>query len=337
MLLSDRFKYVPFRNPIFMGNYKKKILRKFESIRDPLKKLDCIICSHHLFKKISEIDCLGVYYPTGICKNCGNVQQIEYYGEKDLHVLYSFFFRKIYHDDNIEKVFQTQKKRGFDIINFIGKERVNKIKTVLEIGAGPGGILKSFLEKGKEVTGMELYKKDVDYGLQQGVNIIYHGNIKTFDNNKKFDLIILSHFLEHIVDCKDFLAEVMQFLSENGMIYIEVPSLETVEQDQNSNYYNLMTYFKQIHVIHFCEHSFKNLLSSTGYKIIKFDNFIKGLVIPIYKYRKVAPHYQYSVDLLKRIEWKYEIFMAGQRHIIKKLKQYRLNGMEFLWSKNKTH
>ena len=44
------------------------------------------------------------------------------------------------------------------------------------------------------------------------------------------DLIILSHVLEHVYDIQDFMEKVKKKLTNNGLIYIEVPNADNYDK-----------------------------------------------------------------------------------------------------------
>jgi 2-polyprenyl-3-methyl-5-hydroxy-6-metoxy-1,4-benzoquinol methylase len=60
-----------------------------------------------------------------------------------------------------------------------------------------------------------------------GINV-RKGSIEQIKSNEKFDLIILSHVLEHLLNPSVFLKKIKSILSDNGILYIEVPSLEGI-------------------------------------------------------------------------------------------------------------
>jgi hypothetical protein len=83
MILSHRHIY--YNNlTIYKNNNKKKLIfKEIQNIKDTkyfeIKK--CIVCENKNFEIINEIDRYGFYYPTGICKNCGMIQQTKYYNQ----------------------------------------------------------------------------------------------------------------------------------------------------------------------------------------------------------------------------------------------------------------
>ena len=83
-MLSKRFKYVPYKHSIPLNAYAKEKMKEFEQSRGELEDLPCMVCSSTEFETVTETDKFGFYYPTGVCKKCGNVQQYEYYSYNDV-------------------------------------------------------------------------------------------------------------------------------------------------------------------------------------------------------------------------------------------------------------
>lgn len=90
---------------------------------------------------------------------------------------------------------------------------------ILDVGCGNGKKL-SYLQKNfklKRVVG-------IDKNLVKGDFEFVKGDIENFKINDKFDLIIMSHVLEHSKSPIGLLERCKDHLAEHGKIYIEVPN-----------------------------------------------------------------------------------------------------------------
>ena len=81
--------------------------------------------------------------------------------------------------------------------------------------------------------------------------------------------------MEHVQTPIEILKKVNSLLNEGGLVYIEVPSLESVNNGDYGG--DLNNYFHIAHVSHFTEKSIKNLFNNSGYEIVKFNNSIQLL------------------------------------------------------------
>ena len=78
------------------------------------------------------------------------------------------------------------------------------------------------------MLGIDLDQRYLDFGKENGLNLI-NSTIEGYESQQKYDLIVVCHVLEHLNNPIDFLVKLRSLLDENGSIYIEVPSLESVK------------------------------------------------------------------------------------------------------------
>lgn len=139
--------------------------------------------------------------------------------------------------------FHADRKKYFDIqiwnaekyvIPFIETEfKIKEGMRVLEIGAGEGGVLKGFVNRGCVGVGVELEEQRVVNGslwlkddIEQGklsffVKNIYDADIMELGG--KFDIIVLKDVIEHIHDQSKLISWLHSFLKPGGVIYFGFP------------------------------------------------------------------------------------------------------------------
>jgi SAM-dependent methyltransferase len=126
--------------------------------------------------------------------------------------------------------------------------------TAFQVGCSDGYTLSRFLEIGWQVDGIDpspaaARVAQEKYDLNPRV-----GFFEDFQSGKEYDLVLLTHILEHIYDPKSFLEKVVNLLDSSGRILIEIPVLEEPDQWPPG-------YFTFEHVNYFSETSLLNLLS----------------------------------------------------------------------------
>ncbi|MGY5148968.1 MAG: class I SAM-dependent methyltransferase [Candidatus Nitrosopumilus sp. bin_68KS] len=158
-------------------------------------------------------------------------------------------------------------------------------KTILDIGVGGGQAIYWFEKKGFEVTGIEPDSRNVELinkKLLRG-NVI-HSFIEDSNIDKTFDIVWMSHVLEHLVRPDIFLNNINRNLEKNGIFFIEVPGCDHEFTLQAS-------IFKNPHIHHFTKKSLLKLVKR-NFNIIACDCFrpatkIEGLI------QKIFSPYQY--------------------------------------------
>tara|TARA_Y100000590_G_scaffold274281_1_gene307986 strand:- start:30490 stop:31335 length:846 start_codon:yes stop_codon:yes gene_type:complete len=151
----------------------------------------------------------------------------------DLKINYFNFFenKKLYDELMGEVLF------GFNEINdFISN---NKIKSILEVGSGPG-ILLCELKKiypNIKMTGLEpltsgysRYKNIISQVKEKGKNInelnFVNNKLEDFNTKEKFDLIFSINVLEHVSDWERYIENTKNLLNENGLNVILCPNYD---------------------------------------------------------------------------------------------------------------
>ncbi|MDC0576765.1 class I SAM-dependent methyltransferase [Gammaproteobacteria bacterium] len=327
-LLDSRYSYSSTRNIVQMSSEslaaRDAFISKYSGI-DAMKPQSCYVCSNEKMRVISEIDRYGFYYPTAVCDRCGNVQQSEYYTEDVLTDFYSNSYRKIYGNTEPQELFEAQRKgKGIDIFKFVSS--VCKPRSVLEVGCGAGGILSIFQKNGSEVTGLDFDEDYLSVARQNGIKAVT-GSLDQLSSNDKYDLIILSHVLEHITEPAIFLGKLIEHLEDDGVIYIEVPSLNNVSEGGGGYRYDLLRYWQNAHTMHFTVKTLNLLCKKVGLVNIKQTNFIhscwnKAVLAKEITSKDMADTLSDTLKLLSKIEIRRKGFRAkliGFRHVVLRL------------------
>lgn len=276
MILSERHKYFEKKLPL-VNKVKKQIYKEINKINNSKDFVgtSCVICKSNKFEIINEIDRYGFFYPTGICVICGMIQQSSYYTNNFLEKFYSKYYNLFYaHFKNPEERFNSQYIGAKKSYQFVKKYIDHKKTKILEIGCGAGGILKYYQDKGYYVQGLDYDNRQLNYGISKGLNLINNNNY--YNVTEKFDLIILSHVLEHMSEPEKEIDKIKKYLSVNGIIYIEVPSIHSIK---NLNYnYNIKNFFHIAHFLHFSKKTFINFMKINNLKTLKINDEIQSIV-----------------------------------------------------------
>ncbi|MCI8646733.1 MAG: class I SAM-dependent methyltransferase [Firmicutes bacterium] len=86
-----------------------------------------------------------------------------------------------------------------------------------------------------------------------------------------FDMVILNHALEHILDVDSTMNNISRVLKDEGYLFIEVPDVEGYA-DGAAAPFNFLTYE---HVLHMSMNDMKNLAGEYGYEILDKGRYYK--------------------------------------------------------------
>ena len=291
------------KSKIKLNKIQKTNFEKIDNITktSDFHEFKCIVCNLVDFEIICEIDRHGFYYPTGICKNCGMIQQSKYYSDGFLKKFYSEYYNNFYSQFlGPKQRFDAQYNYAHKSFDFIKGFFSQKNFSVLEVGCGAGGILKYYEENGCIVKGIDYDQNQLNYGRNQGLSL---ENKIEFLDKKKYDLVILSHVLEHLVYPNKEIKEIKKYLKINGLLYIAIPSIHSIK---NTNYnFDMSRFFHIAHFSHFSLTSFKNFMNKNGLKIKKINNEIQAVLeIDESKndIKKITSSYDADIKELRDIE-----------------------------------
>ena len=139
----------------------------------------------------------------------------------------------------------------------------NKNAMVIDVGAGNGGLLLALKELGyKNLTALDPSEKCVEHirksGIRAEVGSVFQHQVKD-----KFDLVILSHVMEHLVDVDKAMSALVSMTGDAGVIYVEVPDASMYGENDVVPFY----FFDTEHINHFDEVSLINLGFSHGLQV----------------------------------------------------------------------
>jgi len=238
--------------------------------------------------------------------------------------------------------FHKDKSRYFQMQYEVTKEYVipflenhidlDKSLNVLEIGCAEAGVLKAFLERGHNCTGIELYESRIKLAEKFLAKEVAENRINFICKNifdidpandlpEKFDLILLKDVIEHIHDQTKFMEELNGFLKPTGKVFFGFPPWQMPFGGHQQickgkvlsklPYYHLLPQGIYKSILKMGNEPDKVIddlleIKETGISIERFEGILKRegytthnkklfLINPIYKYKfNLAPRDQFS-------------------------------------------
>src|SRR5215510_13569957 len=81
-----------------------------------------------------------------------------------------------------------------------------------------------------------------------------------------FDVVAMSHVLEHVVDPREALARVHAALNDDGLLYLAVPDMDSVQFRILGKRWNVVSPI--VHVQYFTEASLRRAVDESGFEVI---------------------------------------------------------------------
>lgn len=217
-----------------------------------MKKVDCYLCGakEHLilFQQKGRDPYFEIIFGHEekndlfwqICKKCGFVYRSPSLSKEELAILYNHYENDVLKDTDPDEYFNKivtlpeNESENFQKIKWlrIGLQRKHEdffsSASVLDVGCGGGTLLYTLKERLKP---KKLYGVELNSVYAKLANRRTDANIKQTDYRaglfkKKFELVICTKVLEHIIDPLKFLSQIEQDMDDNGFLFLEVPDIQ---------------------------------------------------------------------------------------------------------------
>ena len=111
---------------------------------------------------------------------------------------------------------------------------------ILDVGGGSGGLFfwKDYLlpnRKDLKMSVVDMQKGEFFHKYEKHAILNLDTDELPFEK-ESFDCVILSHLIEHVKDWKLLLQKINKVLKPNGVVYIETPSMHTVNLPSKKHY-----------------------------------------------------------------------------------------------------
>jgi len=188
----------------------------------------------------------------GFCNNCTFLFCLNPLDEESMKKYYEKNFQLRSTDIDVVEEFVHASQSKFINVHFPLKN-----KNVLEVGANTGKLLNHL----KKLHSCQTYFDELNLDAVNILeNIQGHKSKKALGKNKKFDVIIMRHVLEHIVYPIQYLLKIQKDLSDDGVIFIEVPDFTFLDNHNDTLLFEHVNYFSQL--------TLSRVLDSAGFIVI---------------------------------------------------------------------
>lgn len=146
--------------------------------------------------------------------------------------------------------------------------------SVIDLGCHAGHITSVLAKKVKKVVGIDYDKSAIEFAKKtyhQHNLLFINDEISHYlnENNEKFDVLILSHIIEHIENPLDLISKCKPFVR---FMYIEVPDFDKTYLNHYRQDLNLSLIYTDIdHISEFDRIEIKELINKSGFKLIESE------------------------------------------------------------------
>ncbi len=160
--------------------------------------------------------------------------------------------------------------------------------SVLDIGCGSGYLVGMLSKQGYLAMGLDMVPTNIKYAKHHFKGCFMIGGVSTLIKfNLKFDIIVLSHILEHFDNPVEYLQSINPLLRDNGSLVVSVPNKQSYDNQSIWRASRICVICNPNHQVAFTSLSLQGVLLAGGYipSNIETHTFrgeiINGLVIGI--------------------------------------------------------
>ena len=262
-------------------------------------EIECPLCHKEEWELLDHIRKPIVDNHLCICRNCGFISYNPQL--KDIQEWYNKEVRSqdlAFLNTKFSKLEMHKKMIGAYMADNIDKG--NTYNNALDFGCSDGYLLKYLRDENliKTAKGIELNPGHANWARH-----IYDLDISSSDDTSvykdgSFDLIVCYHVLEHIQQPDLLLKEFNRILSDTGILYIGLPTIDRLDYTTR---YDL---FKDEHINMFSDNTLRYFLAVNGFESVFENNYLYGTAIIFKKTKTKAPKmscYDENIELLDRI------------------------------------
>ena len=149
---------------------------------------------------------------------------------------------------------------------------------VLDVGCGVGGHLKTLQDQGWEPYGIEISEVAAAHARELVTGNIHTGTLESAPfPPQSFDLILMSHSLEHLPSPVAALRLVHRLLNGDGLLVVSVPNVDSLEFKLFGRWWFPLD--PPRHFYHFDKHSLSGIFAQAGFRLQRVRTSIRAIFL----------------------------------------------------------
>ena len=231
-----------------------------------LEVRDCPICGRRDAEVVCETDRHDLGLKTGVCRHCSACYLVEYPSTEWIGAFYRDRYWSLYDIGGIEHEAASSRQRTAKMLEaVIPADR--KIASLLDIGCGTGGMLRSARERwpAVEIQGIDPSEDAVARCRGYGFDVQQVSDMTRvqLERPRTFELVTIIHVAEHLVEPVNLIGSAAELMDDDGLLYLDVPNVM-------SGRWNSTNFIHLAHPQMFHRESLDRLLQRCGLEAVRW-------------------------------------------------------------------
>jgi len=233
----------------------------------------CALCGNDTTTKLYVIPdyMSGEAFAVVRCPGCGLIYTDSRVSPAEIS---KFYPQRYYGDENkrfkgaIEACLRLFRVRRANVIT-----RHKATGRILDVGCGRGVFLAEMRKRGWEVVGTELAEDACRFAREElRLKVIARRDLLdcAFEA-QSFDVVVLSHVLEHLADPLETLVEIARILKGDGLLFLAVPNVASLQARISGPKWALWDVPR--HYYHFSPDTLRKMLDMSGFWVVSELHF----------------------------------------------------------------
>jgi SAM-dependent methyltransferase len=267
----------PQRLTAAQERFRDAVLAKLNAGDYALEAVRYCLCGSQDAVPVADRDRFGLPVGVVVCSACGLARTSPRLTQESLPRFYDEDYHGLHIGvpDPAASTSLFRRGHGRVIYSLLERSLPARQLRVAEVGCGTGQVLREFIaagaRRGREMTGIgcEFASAYVEAGRDAGTTI-RQGGPETLRDDAPFDVVILSHVVEHFTDVPGELAQISHLVATDGLVYVEVPGILTI--DAKAEYeYEFGQYLTLAHTYHFSLDTLVDAMNRAGFTLVFGD------------------------------------------------------------------
>jgi len=172
------------------------------------------------------------------------------------------------------------------------KTKMN-FKSILDIGAGYGYLIKKLKKLDIEVEGIESSQIKNKFSVVDNIQLAYFD--ENFELGRKYDLICFTQVLNYLRNTKQILNNIKKYLNDDGLVFIVTTNPESKYMIENYSNVKEESYYANML---FSRKNFEEL-QDIGLEMLDYTPYMEDIALDYVNGNKIITFFKYRMNLKK--------------------------------------